>query len=213
MVDHVRRGGARYRVRGKIMRVSRLDDTSPDSDQVTEDVERARKFGPLPEPVCRPSCSHYDSKIGCNHQCAGIALHLSSETERYPLEPKIAPLAFEIKRLGVFVPCWSCEGHDHQQGGLWKKPRVWFYSDSGVHVRALTDAINELNTAHKLSTLWGIVLTHSEIDNPSTTFSIEPLEPDNEPGVAPLHQDLLVLTRELSDLFWKSCNLLEKHAK
>ena len=37
---------------------------------------------------------------------------LSSDPERYPIEPGIVPLVFALRGLRVFEPCWSCEGHD-----------------------------------------------------------------------------------------------------
>jgi len=56
----------------------------------------------------------------------------------FPIESGIAPLVFELKRLGVFEPCWSCEGHNDPGGNLWKIPRVWFYCDSVVQVLGKT---------------------------------------------------------------------------
>ncbi len=194
------------------MRVKPGNDALKSREKIKLDLARARELSPHPEPVCRPECPQYDSNTGCNRSCTDIARQLSSEGDRYPIEGKVAPLAFEIKRFGLFEPCWSCEGHDNAYGTLWKKPRVWFYADSVVHVRALTDAVNELNASRKLSTLWGVVITHSDLDNPSTTFSLEPLEPDSLVGVEPLHLDLIVLADELHDLFRKACELLENNA-
>ncbi len=49
---------------------------------------------------------------------------LSSDPESHPLESRIAPLVYELKRLEVFDPCWSCAGHNGTDGALWKIPRV-----------------------------------------------------------------------------------------
>ena len=94
-------------------------------------------------PVCVDACPDYDLRAGCRRDCAKAPARLSSDPDRFPVEEKIAPLVFELKKLGVFFPCWSCEGHNDPSGKLWKLPRVWFYADSVVHLRLLSDAIND----------------------------------------------------------------------
>src|ERR1700678_3681924 len=79
--------------------------------------------------------------------CPAAPRRLSSEGEQSPVEPLVSPLVFELKKLGVFYPCWSCEGHTGQDGKVRNIPRVWFYADSVVHVRGLADAINRLFNA------------------------------------------------------------------
>jgi hypothetical protein len=140
---------------------------------VKKDVKRARKLGPLPPPVCSRRCADYDPSIGCYRFCPSAPRRLSSDANS-PVEALIAPLVFELKRLGVFHPCWSCEGHNDEAGNLLKVPRVWFYADSVVHLRALANSIERLFCARRLSTRWIVVLTHSDPDNPDTTFSLEP---------------------------------------
>jgi hypothetical protein len=135
---------------------------------------------------------------------------LSSEGERGPLEPLVAPLVFELKKLGVFHPCWSCEGHTDAASHVWKIPRIWFYADSVVHIRALADAIDRLFHARRLSSRWHLVLTHSDAANPDTTFSLEP-----EPAAATLgmlQADLRVMADELARHFWLACDALAAQA-
>ena len=122
--------------------------------------------------------------IRCHRFCPAAPRRLSSEGERGPVEPLVAPLVFELKKLGVFYPCWSCEGHEDQNGQVRNIPRVWFYADSVVHIRGLAEAINGLRNAGRLAARWQIVLTHSDADNPDTTFSLEP-EPATD-GFSPL---------------------------
>ena len=108
----------------------------------------------------------------------------------------------------MFHPCWSCEGHTDQAGELSKIPRVWFYSDSVVHVRALTDAVDHLYAARRLSTRWHLVLTYSDATNPDTTFSLEPELAADSP-VSALQGDLRIMADTLGREFFHACDIFE----
>lgn len=173
---------------------------------VAREVRRAHALGPMPDPVCCSDCADYTAATRCHRYCPAAPCRLSSEGDRSPVEPLVAPLVFELKKLGVFHPCWSCEGHADKAGRLQKIPRVWFYADSVVHVRALAEALNKL-VAGRLSARWQVVLTHSDAVNPDTTFSLQPeLDPEN--SLNALHSDLRVLADELASAFWLACDAL-----
>jgi hypothetical protein len=178
---------------------------------VAHEVRRAHALGPAPEPVCDAHCPDYNASTGCHRDCRAVPLRLSSDGARNPLEPQVAPLVFELKKLGVFHPCWSCEGHDDAAGYPWKIPRIWFYADSVVHVRALADAVDRLVQAHRLLASWHVVLTHSETTNPDTTFSLEP-EPAAYAVLDVLQSDLRVMADELGRHFWLACDALAEQA-
>ncbi len=110
----------------------------------------------------------------CSRRCPDIPVILSNDPVNHPLEARIAPLVDELTRLEGFHPCWSCEGHHGPDGALWKIPRVWFYSESLVHLRVLADAVKELHLTATRSVLWRVVLTSSDEANAGTTFSLEP---------------------------------------
>lgn len=176
-------------------------------NRVAHEVKRAHALGPMPDPVCCVHCADYTPSTRCHRYCPAAPRRLSSEGERSPVEPLVAPLVFELKKLGVFYPCWSCEGHCDQAGRLWKIPRVWFYADSVVHVRGLANAINRLFNAGRLSSPWRVVLTHSDEDNPDTTFSLEP-DPAEGSLLDRLQTDLRVMAEELAPAFWRACDSL-----
>jgi len=93
-----------------------------------------------------------------------------------------------------------------------KIPRVWFYADSVVHIRALANAVNRLHNAGRLSVRWRIVLTYSDANNPDTTFSLEPdLSADRSLDV--LQGDLRVMADELAEGFWLACDGLAATAR
>jgi hypothetical protein len=192
------------------MRIKAADHRPQARDALKRAMVRARTEGPVPEPVCSPCCPNYEARVGCHRRCEHAPVRLSSDPEAYPIEPRVAPLVFELKRLGVFDPCWSCEGHDHDHtpGALWKVPRVWFYADSVQHVRALSEALADLAIERRLSTPWRVVVTHSDDGNPATAFS---LEPDAQPGavLSRLQADLDVLAETVAERFRAACARLE----
>jgi hypothetical protein len=150
-------------------------------------------------PVCGPSCRRPD-RPDCSRHCPDIPRALSSDPENFPLETRIAPLVFELKRLKVFEPCWSCEGHNGPDGRLWKIPRVWFYCRSVVQLRVLADGIERLYLERKLTAPWHVVLTFSDRDNVDTTFSLEPNLDQSRPALAAIQKDIDTLAERLHEL-------------
>lgn len=147
--------------------------------------------------VCK-TCGSVSCRCHCNVNCPDIPAQLSSDPEKYPVEEVIAPLAFELKRLGVFEPCWSCEGHNGLDGKLWKRPAVWFFCDRVTYLRLLADAVEGLYTASKLNHQWRIRTTYSESDTPDSVFSLEPDKYDlGEAKLENLHADIGVLAENI----------------
>lgn len=149
-------------------------------------------------PVCAPDCP-VATLANCSRHCADVPRMMSSEGEEYPLEDHIAPLAYELKRLGVFHPCWSCEGHNGPDGKLWKKPQVWFYCSSVVHVRVLANAVAKLHRTRNLSVHWRVALTFSDDDNADSTFSLEPKLDSEQPLLTTLRRDINTITEHLRE--------------
>lgn len=141
--------------------------------EVREDIHEILHSGIDGAPVCAPDCPRAGAGC-CTRDCPEIPRMISSDPDKHPIEPLIAPLVFELKRLEVFEPCWSCEGHNGTDGKLWKAPRVWFYCNSVVQLRVLANAVQELHLKGRLSAPWQVVLTFSDDDNANTTFSLEP---------------------------------------
>lgn len=141
---------------------------------------------------CTARCPHCGStacRCTCSPQCAEAPRALSSDPRHYPIEPAILPLVFAMKRLGLFEPCWSCEGHLGPDGALWKLPRVWFYCESTVRLRLLSDLLDDLERSDRLTAHWQVVVTFSDADNPHTTFSLEPVPPSASGALLPALQD------------------------
>ena len=116
----------------------------------------------------------------------------------------MTPLVFELKRLGAFHPCWSCEGHNDGEGRLHKKPAIWFYADSVVHIRALAAAIDRMSYRRTLNERWQVVVTHTDLGNPDVTFCLEPAGEDNVP-LDVLQSDLRKMADELQSSYREVC--------
>jgi hypothetical protein len=135
----------------------------------------------------------------CSMQCPDMPRAISSDPDNHPIEPAVAPLVFAMTRVAAFQPCWSCEGHLGLDGKLWKVPRVWFYSETMVAVRLLTDGLGDLARTGKLQTSWRVSVTYSDPKNAETTFSLEPSRPfDEANGLAKLQEDMSIIAEALS---------------
>lgn len=160
-----------------------------------------------------PDCGSTACQCRCSADCPVAPLLLSSDPENYPIEPAIMPLVFEMKRLGVFRPCWSCEGHQSPDGSVWKIPRVWFYSDSEVHLRLLSDGLKDLRIAKRLNCPWQVAVTFSDPENPETTFSLEPaVAPDPTYALAALRKDAMTIACLLQDILNGKARQLQRTA-
>ncbi len=180
--------------------------------KVIDEVNEVYRKGPLSEPICSNKCRSYNSIVGCDRQCSSAPAELSSEPETYPIDKLVAPLVFEIKKLGIFEPCWSCEGHNDGSGKLWKIPRVWFYSDSVVHVRALATTLSYIHAMRTLNTTWVVEIAHSDNDNPDTTFSLHPKLDDPEISLEQLQSDMKVIYKNIAVEFRLTCERLKTNA-
>jgi hypothetical protein len=149
-----------------------------------------------PEPVCGSACPKRADRH-CSRDCPEIPLALSDDPVRYPLEPGIAPLVYELTALGVFQTCWSCEGHESADGQLWKRPQVWFYADSQVAVRLLADCLSALSLSRELNAEWLIAVTFSDYENPATTFALAPNVGMAGHSLAALRQDARTIAARL----------------
>lgn len=99
---------------------------------------------------------------------------LIATDEEGPVDAAVAPLVFELKRLGCFEPCWSSEGQLNKDGGMWKVPQLWFYADSMTSIRVLSDVLADMQNERITMFDWQISLTHSMPDTPTPTFSLHP---------------------------------------
>ena len=198
------------------MRIERRKDGRGRAAQIREELGEILHGGMDGVPVCAPDCPKAGPER-CSRHCPDIPRMLSSDPENHPLESRIAPLVYELKRLEVFDPCWSCEGHNGTDGALWKIPRVWFYCRSVVHLRVLADALKELHLDRRLSVQWRVVLTFSDGDNADTTFSLEPgsLAPGPgapRPPLAALQRDIDTIAGHLRDVVFDEALKLSRNA-
>ena len=153
-------------------------------------------------PPCAAHCPDAYSPR-CSRLCPDVPRKLSSDPDKHPLEPLIAPLVYEIQRLKVFQPCWSCEGHDGPDGALWKVPRVWFYCESLFHLRALAAAIRQMELDRSLHANWQVVMVSLDQKSPDCCFSLEPAGLEPTLSLEELRADITVIAARLHDMVVK----------
>lgn len=150
--------------------------------------------------VC-PQCGSTACQCRCAPGCPEAPATLSSDPQAFPIEAAVVALVYEMRRFGMFQPCWSCEGHLDPQGELWKLPAVWFYCASLVHVRLLGAGLARLSANRTLKAKWQVVVTFSDPDNIETAFSLEPKQPvEAGIGLKELRADLAAIARALQGL-------------
>ena len=143
------------------------------------DVERLRSDleafinqpGSSEAPPC-PGCTNH-VPISCSAKCPDAPKALSIEPERYPVEPKVVPLVYELMSTHVLMTCWSCEGHMGAGGKLWKVPMVSFYSASAIYPKLLLKHIETLTYKKVLKYRWQVVLSDFA-QTLGVTYSIQP---------------------------------------
>lgn len=210
------RGGIKRLI---VMKIERQEKSAQESAEIRAELSKVASPPAKTERVCDPSCDAVCSTCGvtnclcaCFNGCPHIPSVLTSDPN-FPIESKIAALAFELKRLEVFKPCWSCEGHNDRTGALWKVPRVWFYCDSVLHVRLLADALKDLEIDKLISGPWQVRLTFSDENNPDTTFSLEPVtERGSGTTLAALQQDVMVIVDKLNPMMVEKAGALLSNA-
>ncbi len=121
------------------------------------------------------------------------------------------PLVYQLAKLQVFQPYWSCGGHSHPDGTIWKTPRVWFYCADIVHARALADCLLDTKVRKFLKCRWQIALTYCEPGNTGAAFAIEPSPAETVP-LADLQSDARRLADILSDAMARQLDIIEAAA-
>lgn len=151
--------------------------------------------GPESQPVC-PGCRQH--LASCSAKCLDALSALSIDPERYPIEPSVMPLVFEMMATRVLETCWSCEGHMNEKNELWKIPQVCFYSPSEVYIKLIYQHLSELQQNKELNYQWHIVSTDFAQSN-CLTYSIQPkLNQSDEAHLGKLQMDLKTIAKNMS---------------
>ena len=99
------------------------------------------------------------SKIVCSYSCYNPAEALSEDPKRYPVEPNVVPLVFELTTMRLVQTCWSCEGHANIDGKIIKLPQVSFYSEKPFYAQLISNYLANLHWKQKLQYPWEVALS------------------------------------------------------
>jgi len=189
------------------MRIERPARSAAARERIRTQIARAAEGEGVTGRVCGDSCTLGVPGLPFARVTVSVLAPVFARAARslgdpaYPIEPAIVALTYEMKRTGLFVPCWSCEGHLHPDGSLFKLPGLWFYCDDVVAVRLLAKGLSDLKLGGRLSACWQISITYSDPDNPETTFALEPAPgPARMPSLGELQRDLAEMARMLEYL-------------
>lgn len=152
--------------------------------------------GAAQSPPC-PGCKI--SPLNCSPKCPYAAEALSSDPDRYPIEPKVVPIVFEMVVLRLIQPCWSCEGHMTKEGYLNKYCQVAFYAASSLYPQLIVSYLSALEVQKKLAYQWQIVV-NSFGQSLMPTYILKPdLNFCSDVRLGVLQQDLLTIAEKFSE--------------
>ena len=188
----------------RVMRIKRQENAGHGNDRAREDsqalLDAALAEGRVCGASCRTVCNvcgRLDCRCMCQAVCPDAPRQLSSDPEAYPIEAGIAGLVLALKRLGIYQPCWSCEGHLGHDGTLWKRPRVWFYCESVIHLRLLADVLQSPDLKRQLAGVWQVVTLPWVDGVADTAFSLEPDTTVDD--LVALQRDTTLIAETLAD--------------
>ena len=153
------------------------------------------------------SCSNsIDCNCDCSVSCPHIATGLSSEENTFPIESHVLPLVYALNKMNIVQTCWSCEGHNDASGKLNKLPQVWFYSNSMMLIRVMSDCISLLKSKNITHYDWQLVTSYTARDSEMNAFSLKPdLNFIATPELAFLQQDILKIAQHLPKRLERHC--------
>ena len=175
---------------------ARIEELELLLNQPTSKEKRLCSFCTL---LCE-TCGSTKCTCQCSPNCKQAAKEMSSEPDRYPIDPLILPLVFHLNALRVIQTCWSCQGHEDQSlesGQLWKLPQVWFYSKSVVYPQLINEYLDDLAYCKRLNHAWQVSLCYSD-DPCGTCFAIVPnLCRIESVGLCALQEDIQEISMSL----------------
>jgi hypothetical protein len=161
------------------------------------------------------TCGSTKCTCNCSAKCPKSAGNISSDAVLYPIESGIMPLVYCFNSMNICQTCWSCEGHNDNNGHLAKLPQIWFYSDSFMLLRVIDDCLSLLSAKSLLIVSWQLSTTYTAKSSQQNTFVIKPdLNLVNGIDLAALHKDIVVIAEHFPEMIKKGCvdylNILNK---
>jgi hypothetical protein len=146
-----------------------------------------------------PDCGSRGCTCKCRPDCPAAPRRLSSEPERFPIEPGILPLVYALSCLRLLPPCWSCEGHVDASGGLRRLPGVWFISRKVIYPTLVADLLGRLKAGGEIAHGWQVAMLNCGLETESV-FVIEPrLQADEGFHLGRLRNDVAAISVRLGE--------------
>ncbi len=161
------------------------------------------------------TCGSSKCICNCSVKCPKSPELLSSDAVLYPIESGIMPLVYCFNAMNICQTCWSCEGHNDNNGVLEKLPQIWFYTDSFMLLRVIDDCLSLLSAKSLLMVSWQLSTTYTAKSSQQNTFVIKPdLNLVDGMDLNTLHKDIFVIAEHFPEMIKKGCvdyiNILNK---
>lgn len=155
--------------------------------------------------IC-PCCNSSSCNCDCSVTCPDAPNELSSEEITFAIEAKILPLVYAFNQMNICQTCWSCEGHVNADGIMNKLPQVWFYTNSLMLIRVLSECISLFKAKKITKYEWQIVSVYTAKDSEMNAFALKPdLNFVAEADLTLLQQDILSIAQSLPKELEKAC--------
>lgn len=195
------------------MKINQPQSTKADSAQMLAEIssilEQLNQTGHRPCADCSRPCPRCSS-TSCNESCSSACPHapsqISSQRDRYSIEPEVFPLVFTLSQMQICQPCWSCEGHLNPSQELQKIPQVWFYSSSMILIRLFGECLSQFEFKKLLNYTWQISATYTARECSDSAFTLKPdLNLVEKPQLELLQKDLKVIADNLKSTLKTQC--------
>lgn len=187
--------------------IGQITQNIQELEQIISQLTQA-KIRPCENCTQRCSCSQSLTCIcDCSADCPLAASLLSSDKDRYPIEENVLSLVYSLNEMHVCQPCWSCEGHNNDEGKVNKIPQVWFYTNSHVLIRMIDQCLSFFKQQRLISYTWNLTSTYSSKDCAHNAFSLKPdLNLEASPNLNQMQLDMKVIANNISTKLYAVCD-------
>jgi len=135
----------------------------------------------------------------CSFRCPYAPQMMSSDPKKHPIEGHVVPISYAIYTTRLMMPCWSCEGHAHASGEIYKMPKVWFYSVTDFYPKLVAQYLGDLRGKHLIENEWHVTILQFSQSMLTLTYCIEPKTFGHATSLPSLQKDLFIMAKNFRE--------------